>query len=246
MTDKIEDPPILEMAAGVGGFDLDQCPIARAIEILGQPSVLLTVRALAFFSPATFTKLLLETGLPRATLSVTLKRMIDARLVEKRAHKSKDRRERHVYRLAKRGRALRPVLVELMAWSHSHAKETGWICRIIEGYHVKGLTVQTNKFDKPSYSSKILTVVRMPDALIQKIENDNRFKRDEKLNNEYNPWLKPTYYYGDNYKYVDPYAGQLRPNADRLGPDVRQFYRPDASFNMDYVALFQRPVARQD
>ena len=104
------------MAAGYG----QKCPVARALDIVGERWSLLVLRDLGRKGPLRFQAL--EKGLPGCapnTLSARLKALeahglIASRLCE--AHPP-----RYEYFLTEKGEALRPVIRALFAWGEAYA-----------------------------------------------------------------------------------------------------------------------------
>ncbi|MDK3016440.1 winged helix-turn-helix transcriptional regulator [Pseudodonghicola flavimaris] len=96
-----------------------RCSIARSLEILGDKWTLLVVRDLMWHGRHTFQELQnSEEHLPPNLLSQRLKRLMDWGLVEREAYQ--DRPVRYRYSLTARGRALEPVLLQIMGWGHRH------------------------------------------------------------------------------------------------------------------------------
>jgi DNA-binding HxlR family transcriptional regulator len=100
------------------GYGQD-CPVARALDVIGEKWSLLILRDLMRKGPLRFQEL--EAGLPGVapnTLSARLKTLegqgvIMARLYERHP-------PRYEYVLTDKGRALGPVLKALYAWGSSH------------------------------------------------------------------------------------------------------------------------------
>jgi DNA-binding HxlR family transcriptional regulator len=231
--------PLLFMARGVGAFTRDQCPIARSVGILGGGATLTVVRALAFAPSLTFTGLLAESGLPRATLSQKLKGMVEDGLVATEPYQQEGHRQRLAYRLTEAGRALRPMLLSLIVWAHRHAKIPGWRFRVLETDIIGDAFVTKRKWSGGSTYGGPLVVVRMPVALIGLIEKDKIFKPDSPPHEAYAPWVNPTYHYSDNSKYVNPYINISEVHPDQLGPNVNAFHRPNASINREVIECFK-------
>jgi DNA-binding HxlR family transcriptional regulator len=231
--------PLLFMARGVGAFTREQCPIARSLSILGGGATLMVVRALAFAPSLTFTGLLAESGLPRATLSQKLKGMVEDGLVVTEPYQQEGHRQRLAYRLTEKGRALRPMLLDLIVWAHRHERTHGWLFRVLETQIIGDAFVTKQKWAAGSDCNGPLVVVRMPRTLVGLIERETRFKKHPSLHEAYAPWVNPTYHCGGNKKYVDPYINIAEVQVDQLGPDVSAFYSPNGSINYEVVSFFR-------
>ena len=86
------------------------CPIARALDAIGDPWTMLVVRDL-FLGRHRFAEIQRSLGIPRATLVDRLERLADEGIVERRPDTS-----RPEYRLTERGRDLREVVLALKGW----------------------------------------------------------------------------------------------------------------------------------
>ncbi|MGN6571579.1 MAG: winged helix-turn-helix transcriptional regulator [Pseudolabrys sp.] len=95
------------------------CSIARTLDIVGDKWTLLIVRDLLWHGKQTFQAL--ETsaeGVPTNILSERLKRLAKWGLVRREAYQKHP--VRYAYRLTDEGKALEPVLLEIMDWGHTH------------------------------------------------------------------------------------------------------------------------------
>lgn len=96
-----------------------RCSIARTLDLLGDKWTLLVVRDLLWHGKHTFGELQGSAErMPTNLLSDRLKRLIDWGLVERSAYQ--DNPPRYRYALTDQGRALEPVLQQIMAWGHAH------------------------------------------------------------------------------------------------------------------------------
>jgi DNA-binding HxlR family transcriptional regulator len=94
------------------------CPIADALQLIGDRWALLTIRELSF-GVTRFNDIQASTGAPRASLAARLRELEDAGLVERRRYTSRPPRDE--YMLTRAGRELGPVLRELRAWGQRYA-----------------------------------------------------------------------------------------------------------------------------
>lgn len=94
------------------------CPIAAALELVGERWALLVVREIALGSTH-FSDIVRGTGAPRDRIAARLKALESAGVVTRKPYQ--DTPPRHEYRLTDSGRALIPVLDALLAWGQTHA-----------------------------------------------------------------------------------------------------------------------------
>ena len=94
------------------------CPIAAALEVVGERWSLLVVREIAMGSRR-FTDIVRGTGAPRDRISARLKALEDAGVVARVAYQSAPPRSEYV--LTDAGRELLPVLDGLLGWGLRHA-----------------------------------------------------------------------------------------------------------------------------
>jgi len=103
------------MAAGYG---IEDCPVARALDVIGEKWSLLILRDLFRKGPLRFQGF--EAGLPGIapnTLSARLKSLEAQGVIEARLYESHP--PRYEYLLTEKGRALSPVLKALYNWGET-------------------------------------------------------------------------------------------------------------------------------
>ncbi|MDX2203028.1 MAG: helix-turn-helix domain-containing protein [Hyphomicrobiaceae bacterium] len=96
-----------------------KCPVARALDVVGERWSLLILRDLARKGPLRFQAI--EAGLPGIapnTLSARLKALQAAGVIEARLGEAHP--PRYDYALTEKGEALRPVIRALFAWGERH------------------------------------------------------------------------------------------------------------------------------
>ncbi len=96
------------------------CPIARSLDILGDPWVLLIIRQ-ALTGVTRFDALRDELGVADNVLSRRLKDMVAAGLLERHQYEG----ARYEYRLTDAGRDLLPVINSLVLWGERHRPMAG-------------------------------------------------------------------------------------------------------------------------
>jgi DNA-binding HxlR family transcriptional regulator len=94
------------------------CPIAAALELVGERWALLVVREIALGANH-FTDIVRGTGAPRDRIAARLKALENAGAVARSQYQSAP--PRYEYRLSESGEALRPVLDALLDWGKVHA-----------------------------------------------------------------------------------------------------------------------------
>jgi DNA-binding HxlR family transcriptional regulator len=94
------------------------CPIADALEVVGERWSLLVLRELRL-GVHRFTDIQVNTGAPRETLALRLRKLEEAGVIERQRYC--DRPPRDEYELTAVGRDLIPVLTALHEWGERHA-----------------------------------------------------------------------------------------------------------------------------
>jgi DNA-binding HxlR family transcriptional regulator len=96
------------------------CPIARALDIVGERWTLLIVREFVLRGPRRFQDIQAALpGVSPSTLSARLKTLEEAGVLERRFYDRHPPRAEYV--LTERGEALRPVTRALRDWGETHA-----------------------------------------------------------------------------------------------------------------------------
>ncbi|MEZ5874477.1 MAG: helix-turn-helix domain-containing protein [Hyphomicrobiales bacterium] len=101
------------------GYGIEDCPVARALDVVGEKWSLLILRDLFRKGPLRFQTL--EEGLPGVapnTLSARLKALEARGVIMTRLYESHP--PRYEYLLTDKGRALGPVLKALYTWGDTH------------------------------------------------------------------------------------------------------------------------------
>lgn len=98
------------------------CPIAAALELVGERWTLLIVRELALGN-SRFEHIVRGTGAPRDRVAARLKALDEARVIQRVRYQASP--PRFDYQLTDSGRALLPVLDALLAWGLDHAVGPG-------------------------------------------------------------------------------------------------------------------------
>ena len=102
------------------GYGQEDCPVARALDVIGEKWSLLILRDLFRNGPLRFQQL--EAGLPGVapnTLSARLKSLEAQGVVATRLYE--EHPPRYEYYLTDKGKALGPVLKALYKWGEAHS-----------------------------------------------------------------------------------------------------------------------------
>jgi DNA-binding HxlR family transcriptional regulator len=94
------------------------CPIAAALELVGERWALLVVREIAL-GATHFSDIVAGTGAPRDRIAARLKALESAGVVARSPYQSAP--TRYEYRLTSSGEALIPVLDALLVWGKAYA-----------------------------------------------------------------------------------------------------------------------------
>ncbi|HET9142409.1 helix-turn-helix domain-containing protein [Actinophytocola sp.] len=95
------------------------CSIARAVDLLGERWTMLVLRE-AFSGVRRFDDIQQNTGAPRQVLSARLAHLVDNGLLRRVPYQDPGQRQRHEYRLTRKGLDLYPVLVGLLQWGDKY------------------------------------------------------------------------------------------------------------------------------
>src|SRR5688572_22069505 len=98
-----------------------ECPVARALDLVGDRWSLLVVRD-AMDGARSFTEFQRRTGIARNILTDRLRKLTEGGLLAQRTAPSGRRRE---YVLTDAGRGLFPVILTLRQWGERHAFDPG-------------------------------------------------------------------------------------------------------------------------
>jgi DNA-binding HxlR family transcriptional regulator len=94
---------------------VENCTIARAMEILGERWTIVVLREV-FTGVRRFDDMRVRTGIPRQVLANRLSMLVDAGVLRKAPYREPGARERMEYRLTDMGLDLYPVLVAVREW----------------------------------------------------------------------------------------------------------------------------------
>ncbi|MEZ4660852.1 MAG: helix-turn-helix domain-containing protein [Caldilineaceae bacterium] len=100
------------------------CPIAAALDIVGDKWTLLIVRDIIINQRHRYGEFAdMAEGIPTNILADRLKRLVEFDILEKAAYQQ--RPPRYEYRLTEKGRDLEPILRAMIQWGLKHVPGTG-------------------------------------------------------------------------------------------------------------------------
>lgn len=98
------------------------CPITNTLDLLGDKWTLIVIRDL-FIGKQTYGEFQSSPeGIPTNILADRLKRLLENDIISKQAYQEKP--VRYVYRLTDKGKALAPVIKEIVKWGLKHIPGT--------------------------------------------------------------------------------------------------------------------------
>jgi DNA-binding HxlR family transcriptional regulator len=111
---------------------LDNCSIAKAMDVIGTRSSMLILRE-ALYGTTRFDDFVRRTKMTDAIVAARLKQLTDIGLFVKQAYREPGKRTRSEYLLTDKGRDLLPAVFALMQWGNAHLQgEDGGPLRLVE------------------------------------------------------------------------------------------------------------------
>ena len=107
---------------------LDDCSVAKALEVIGERWSLLIVRAV-MHGNRRFGEIQESLGIARNVLSARLQRLIDEDILERRAYQESP--QRYEYFLTQKGLDLWPALIALLHWGERYSPDPAGPRRLI-------------------------------------------------------------------------------------------------------------------
>jgi DNA-binding HxlR family transcriptional regulator len=96
---------------------LESDSVGRTLSLVGERWTIMILRE-AFFGVRRYGQLARNLNIPRPTLSVRLRKLVDAGLLDRVLYSSDP--DRHEYRLTRAGRDLFPAVIALMRWGDTY------------------------------------------------------------------------------------------------------------------------------
>lgn len=97
----------------------ENCPIGRALALVGERWTLLIIRD-ALNGVRRWEDFRQHVGLSEAVLADRLRKLVEAEVLVTRPYREAGSRERQEYRLTQKGRELLPVIIALKQWGEDH------------------------------------------------------------------------------------------------------------------------------
>ncbi|MCF3960167.1 winged helix-turn-helix transcriptional regulator [Streptomyces fuscigenes] len=107
-----------------GRWQLDNCSIAMAMDVLGARSTVLVLRE-ALYGTRRFDDFVRRTHSTDAIVAARLKRLTELGILAKQPYQEAGKRTRSEYCLTAKGRDLLPVVFALMQWGSRHLQPEG-------------------------------------------------------------------------------------------------------------------------
>jgi DNA-binding HxlR family transcriptional regulator len=105
-------------------WSIDTCTIGRAMEILGEKWTIVVLREV-FNGVRRFDDMRERTGIPRQVLANRLASLVENGLLRREPYREPGARERHEYRLTRKGFDIYPVLIAVKAWGDRYLVDPG-------------------------------------------------------------------------------------------------------------------------
>ena len=119
-------------AAPLADVPLEDCPIARAVDVIGDRWTLLILRS-AFHGVRRFGDFQRDLEASRSVLADRLGKAVAAGLLRRVPYSEPGQRPREEYALTRKGVSLLPALVALMEWGGAHAPSSTGSVRLTAG-----------------------------------------------------------------------------------------------------------------
>ncbi|TCO32515.1 HxlR family transcriptional regulator [Kribbella steppae] len=100
-------------------WSVDNCPIGRAMEILGERWTVVVLREV-FNGIRRFDDLRIRTDIPRQVLSNRLSKLVDHGILRRVPYREPGARQRDEYRLTEKGFDLYPLLIAIRDWGDKY------------------------------------------------------------------------------------------------------------------------------
>jgi len=124
--DVFADSPGDERLMALGhDYEMQDCPIARALELIGERWTLLIVRD-CFLGVSRFNDFLAHLDIPKGILSARLDKLTTAGILRKRKYGQRQ----YDYLLTERGTTLWPIVYGLAIWGDEHHAPSGGARRV--------------------------------------------------------------------------------------------------------------------
>jgi DNA-binding HxlR family transcriptional regulator len=100
-------------------WSIDNCTVARAMEILGEKWTVVVLREI-FNGVRRFDDMRVRTGVPRQVLANRLAMLVEHEILRREPYREPQTRLRYEYRLTGKGLELYPILVALHDWGNRY------------------------------------------------------------------------------------------------------------------------------
>lgn len=112
------------LAETAAGRTNEQCPVARALDLVGTRSALLIIRE-AYYGTRRFQDFVDRVEITEPVAAARLRELTEAGLLERRPYREPGQRTRSEYRLTQMGRDLAPAIIALFQWGAEYLSPGG-------------------------------------------------------------------------------------------------------------------------
>jgi DNA-binding HxlR family transcriptional regulator len=105
-------------------WDRSRCSVAGTLAVVGEKWSLLVIRE-AFLGVRRFADIQRHLGAPKAVLTDRLATLVEQGILRRVPYQAEGERQRHEYRLTRKGIDLYPTLVALMHWGDKYLADDG-------------------------------------------------------------------------------------------------------------------------
>ncbi len=137
---------------------IDKCGAALATDIISDRWTILLMRE-AFYGVMRYDDFRTDIGIPRSVLTDRLKRLVDAKMLERVPYREGTSRTRYGYALSEIGMSFGLTLLALMAWGDEHFAKNGSAISILDRSTGKKLKVAIVLEETPEVCIKEVRIV---------------------------------------------------------------------------------------
>ena len=116
--------PVILSGVRDASWDRSRCSVAGTLAVVGEKWSLLVLRE-AFLGVRRFADFQRILGAPKAVLTDRLGTLVEQGILQRVPYQAQGERQRHEYRLTRKGIDLYPTLVALMQWGDRYLSEPG-------------------------------------------------------------------------------------------------------------------------
>ena len=137
---------------------IDRCGAALATDIISDRWTILIMRE-AFYGVMRYDDFRADIGIPRSVLTDRLKRLVDAKMLDRVPYREGNSRTRYGYALTDAGLSFGLTLLALMAWGDAQLAEHGSAISVVDRSTGQKLKVALVSEDAPEVSIRDAKIV---------------------------------------------------------------------------------------